>query len=250
MKIVIIGSGNVAQIFARAFLAAGEQIVQMIARNKHELENFCSSRQIPFSTDFININAEADLYIIAVADQALEEICNQFSLKNVLVVHTAGSMPETILQKITNRTGVFYPLQSLKKEMSEIPPLSLLVHASQDGDQQILENLAQKIAEKVMLADDEQRAKYHLAAVITNNFSNHLYALAYKYCEKNQIEFKSLLPMLKEQINRLENFTPQQVQTGPAIRRDENVIQKHLSALDGELKFLYEWFTASIQKNS
>lgn len=248
MKIVIIGSGNVAQVLTKAFLQAGHSITQMMARNLDVLVNFCEPLAIPYTNDFSQVDTSADVYIIAVSDGAIENVSTQLPIQDKLIVHTAGSVSEKVLQSKTNRSGVFYPLQSISKQVVEVPELSMLIHAAEENDLQLLLDLAKSISEKVSIANDEQRLQYHLAAVITNNFSNHLYAIAYEYCEKNKIDFGALIPMLKEQVNRLENQSPLLTQTGPAIRRDAATIQKHMSMLNDEEQKMYEWFTLSIQK--
>src|SRR5690242_21497823 len=51
----------------------------------------------------------------------------------------------------------------------------------------------------VVEAGDEQRMKLHLAAVIVNNFVNHLYAMAEMYCKKEGLDFYLLLPLRSEE---------------------------------------------------
>lgn len=248
MQIVMIGTGNVASVIAKALLAAGHRVLQVAGRNKTALQLLCDPLDIPYTTEWANIDKTAQVYIIAVADQAVASVAAELKLSGALVVHTAGSVPESVLATASERTGVFYPLQSIRKEIDRIPAFSFLIHAAFPEDEKLLQKLAASIAEKVMIADDMQRGYYHLAAVIANNFSNYLYTIADMFCKEHGIEFKALLPMLKEQVLRLETISPSQLQTGPAIRNDHATIQKHLGLLDGSDKELYEWFTAAIQQ--
>jgi predicted short-subunit dehydrogenase-like oxidoreductase (DUF2520 family) len=248
MQVVIVGTGNVASVMTKALLTAGHTVLQVAGRNETELRLLCEPLGLSYTSEWTNIDKTAQIYIIAVADQAVASVAAQLKLPGALVVHTAGSVPESVLTIASEHTGVFYPLQSVRKEIDRIPAFSLLIHAAFPNDEKLLQELAASIAEKVMIADDEQRGYYHLAAVIANNFSNHLYCVADKFCHEHGIEFKALLPMLKEQVLRLETMPPSQLQTGPAIRNDEATIQKHLNLLQNSDKEMYEWFTAAIRQ--
>jgi hypothetical protein len=93
--------------------------------------------------------------------------------------------------------------------------------------------------------------KLHLAAVFCNNFVNHIYVLTEDYCKKETIDFKLLLPLIKETAERLEDISPSQSQTGPAIRNDRPTIEKHLALLQNhpQLQKIYSIFTESIYNN-
>jgi hypothetical protein len=102
----------------------------------------------------------------------------------------------------------------------------------------------------VQVADDVTRLKLHLAGVLVNNFTNHLYALTEDFCRQEGIDFDLLLPLIKETAGRLSHFRPRQSQTGPAVRRDNNTIKKHLELLNNhnDIKELYKLFTNKIQE--
>jgi len=91
--------------------------------------------------------------------------------------------------------------------------------------------------------------KLHVAAVVVNNFVNHLLVLAEEYCKKEGIEFSQLLPLLQETISRVREVPPSQAQTGPAIRHDTATIEKQLEILSAHpaLKEIYLLLTSSIQ---
>ena len=110
--------------------------------------------------------------------------------------------------------------------------------------------MAHSIAnEKVAEAGEDARLKLHVAAVIVSNFTNYLYALAEDYCRKEGIDFKQLLPLIEETANRVKDISPKQAQTGPAIRQDDETVQKHLVLLENypQLKNIYALMTESIQ---
>jgi predicted short-subunit dehydrogenase-like oxidoreductase (DUF2520 family) len=251
MDIVIIGSGNVAAVLGRKFKAAGHNILQIYSRNNVA----ASALAYEFDTESTNyktlINKNAEVYIIAVADDAINDVVTELRLPGKVVAHTAASVPKEILKTVTEHYGVFYPLQSLRKEMAELPDIPVFFDGSDDIAKLKLEQLAHSIAKvKVVLANDADRMKLHVAAVVVSNFTNHLYVLAEEYCRQEGLDFKQLLPLIEETALRIKNTSPKLAQTGPAIRHDKETIQKHIDVLKNhpQLKNLYVLLTESIQQ--
>ena len=168
------------------------------------------------------------------------------------MVHTAGSVSREILKPISERNGVLYPLQSLRRETEHVPGIPILVDASDGDSLKVLEGLAASVSSQVARASDAERLKLHTAAVIVNNFSNHLYTLAEDFCKRSGVEFKLLVPLIKETADRISILSPAGLQTGPAIRNDMGTIEKHLDLLSGfpEIQKIYRQLTESIKSFS
>jgi predicted short-subunit dehydrogenase-like oxidoreductase (DUF2520 family) len=251
MEIFIIGTGNTSTVLGRKLKAAGHKIVQIFGRETSAASKLAYELGTE-STNYWNVvYRNADLYILAVSDIAINEILEELNLPDKTIVHTAASVSKNILKNAAQHFGVFYPLQSLKKEIDHLPDIPIIIDASDDSTLKELEALAQTISDKVVKAGDVQRMKLHLAAVIVNNFVNHLYALAESYCNNEGIDFNLLLPLIKETAQRLDYISPSQSQTGPALRNDRDTVEKHLELLKKypHLKKIYETFTESIYVN-
>jgi predicted short-subunit dehydrogenase-like oxidoreductase (DUF2520 family) len=248
MEIVIIGTGNVATILGRKLKEAGHVIVQVCGRTAATTDALATEWSAAACYAMKDLNRTAGFYLIALADTALHGIDQQLSLPGKLVAHTAGSVSKDVLRHVSEQHGIFYPLQSLRKEMAVIPDIPLFIDAATPEAHYALSNLAGSITEQVHSAGDEQRMQLHLAAVMVNNFTNHLYGLAEKYCLQHALDFKQLLPLIKETAQRIEQYSPASVQTGPAIRNDLATIQRHLDMLKDypTLQQLYEQMTKSI----
>jgi predicted short-subunit dehydrogenase-like oxidoreductase (DUF2520 family) len=250
MNIVIIGTGNVATVLGKKFKEAGHHILQVFGRDA----SAASKLAYQFDTGSTNywsvIRKDADVYIVAVADDAIHEVAKHVHVPGRVVAHTAASVKKDVLKNMSHHYGVFYPLQSLRKNMKELPGIPVFIDASDEVAKKKLEELARSISqEKVLMADDEKRIKMHVAAVLVSNFTNHLYKLAEDYCNREGIEFNLLIPLIEETAKRLESVSPSKAQTGPAIRHDEPTIQQHLALLEKypHLKKIYEMMTESIQ---
>lgn len=250
MNIVIIGTGNTATVLGRKFRKAGHSIVQVFGRDNRAASELAYELGTE-STNYWNVvNRTADLYILAVSDIAVEEIFRELHLSDKTVVHTAASVSKNVLKGDTEHYGVFYPLQSLKKGLGALPDIPIIIDASDAETLFMLEGLAYTISDKVVEAGDEQRLKLHLAAVVVNNFTNHLLVLVEEYCLTEGLDFSLLWPLIRETSSRLETLSPAKSQTGPAVRNDRPTIEKHLALLQHHprLKKIYELFTESIRQ--
>lgn len=250
MNIVLIGSGNVATVLGKKIQAAGHDILQVIGRNEEACAELAAVLKCPFTINWNFINQQADLYIIAIADTALEHIHEQLNLDKKVVVHTAGSVSKEVLSKVSKNYGVLYPLQTLRKEKEQLPEVSFLVDANSNDTIALLKDFAESISGNVQVADDETRKKIHLSAVLVNNFTNHLYALAEEYCESEHLDFKLLFPLIEETVERIKLASPKEIQTGPAFRKDISTINAHIHLLQHhpQLKKIYELLTESINQ--
>ena len=252
MRVVIIGSGNVATVLGRLIKSRNHEILQVVSRtaaNAKLLADELACRYADFSAP---IDMNADLYLIAVNDSVLYDLNKLLTLPGKLVVHTAGSISKDVLENISNRYAILYPLQSLRKELANTNyAIPFLVDGNTDETTTAIETFARSISDHVRIAGDEERLKLHVAAVIVSNFTNHLYALAESYCTQENVDFSMLIPLITETANRVVHASPAIMQTGPAIRNDIFTLDKHLRLLSGypKLKSLYLKFTDSIMNN-
>jgi predicted short-subunit dehydrogenase-like oxidoreductase (DUF2520 family) len=249
MRIVIIGAGNVATVLGRAIKNAGHDIIQVISRKQETAQLLANELGCEAATGFAEIDKTAHLFLIAMADVALGELKEKFNVGDKLVVHTAGSVSMEVLKDITTNYGVLYPLQSLRKEkIDQSVNIPLLIEGNNDHALAGIEGFAKSISDLVSVANEEQRLKLHIAAVVTSNFSNHLFCLAAEYCQSENLDFKMLQPLIEETALRLREHHPCNVQTGPAARKDIVTLDKHLRILNAypKLRTVYLRMTDSI----
>lgn len=253
MKVVIIGAGNVATVFGRLIVQANHQVIQVISRNISHASKLAEELGCPATDSPQKLTDDGDLYIAAMGDTALNQIHQSYFLADKLIVHTAGSASKDLLKTVSVNYGVLYPLQSLRKENSQLQQdIPLLVDANSLEAIAVIEKFASSISTSVMRADDEQRLKLHVAAVFVSNFTNHMYTLANEYCVKEAVDFRLLQPLIEETAFRLRNHLPGDMQTGPAIRKDTPTLDKHLRMLANHpaLRKVYLRMTDSIMHPS
>lgn len=248
MDIVLVGTGNVAMIIGQLLVSAGHRVTDVHGRNEAALVQIANLLNAKTNTNFSKLIGKADVCIIAVSDAAIASVANQIEDSNVLMVHTSGATSKDVLSKF-RKHGVLYPLQSLRKELDRLPDVPFFIDANTSDDLEKLETLAASMSRQVRVCGDEERLKFHVAAVFCSNFTNYLYALTDRFCKEENIEFSYLLPLITETAERLAAKPAARLQTGPAIRRDLDTIRRHEVLLQShpEAKLLYDYLTHSIQ---
>ncbi|HEY8399560.1 MAG TPA: DUF2520 domain-containing protein [Flavihumibacter sp.] len=253
MKIVLIGSGNVAQTLGEAFRQAGHQIIQVMSRTRAHAENLAGRLGAKGTDQYAEIDRSADLYVVALTDTAIPGLALKWRSDNKLVVHTAGTVPMAALHGVSDRIGVLYPLQSLKGAAPASGEIPFLVQASREADLLLLKKLAETIGSDCQVVTDRQRLHMHVSAVWVNNFPNLMYSIAYRLCQDHKLNFELLLPLIRETTARLEAgegeiTDPFSFQTGPAMREDQSTILRHLELLNPhpDWKDLYEHLSEEI----
>lgn len=247
MTVAIIGSGNVAAVLGRLALNSEHVVVHVASRTLANAELLGKELDAAYSGFDDLPDVQADIYIVAVADVAIAaSVSNLRTAK--LIVHTAGAVQMNILHPFSGKYGVLYPLQSLRKEMLPTDDVPFLIDGNSTQAKEEVMEFASTLSNNVTEANDEERLKHHAAAVIVNNFTNHLYALTEEFCKKEDISFSTLLPLIKETTSRLSSFSPAVLQTGPAFRKDRGTMDLHKNIFDPypQLRKMYDTFSESI----
>ncbi|MCH7523998.1 MAG: DUF2520 domain-containing protein [Bacteroidetes bacterium] len=247
ISVVLLGAGNVAIHLFKAFNNAENIVVnQWFNRSLNPLQPFKNNVEI---TNDISQLKDADVYIIAVNDDAISQLSSQLMFENRLVVHTSGSVSLHQLDKKHLR-GVLYPLQTFSKNTDlNFKTVPFCIEIEHKTNFNILKEMASSIGSKSYRVNSEQRAALHLAAVFVNNFTNQMYRIGHEIAESKSVDFNILKPLIKETATKIDTISPYLAQTGPAKRNDKKTLKKHLKALDKNIhKEIYELITKSIQQ--
>jgi predicted short-subunit dehydrogenase-like oxidoreductase (DUF2520 family) len=248
-KISVIGAGNVAVRLAVAMMKRGIPVCQIYNRSVEHGLDLAKKTGAKYTGDLGTLEQHGGLFLICVSDQAVPLIADQLRLKKGLAVHTSGSLGMDVLSRISLRTGVFYPLQTFRKEhKQDLRNIPVCIEASSERDEHLLSRLAQQLSGKVVPLDSEQRRMLHLAAVFAGNFPNFMYAIAEELLAKRDIPFGLLEPLIRQTARNAQNGDLFSQQTGPAIRSDQQVLEMHLGLLANKPAFrkIYELISKSI----
>lgn len=252
MKIVILGTGNVASQLANALKIAGHDLLQVYGRNKEAAYKLSKQHNTTFTDDLKKINTKADIYIIAVADAAIPTIVKKLALKNQVIVHTSGSISLDVFKNNYTNCGVLYPVQTISKNgKTNFRTTPFGIEASNTKSLKVLEMIAKSLSANVFHINSDQRKTLHLAAVFANNFTNHLLTIAEKILSNKNLPFDLLKALIEETVKKIRTHSPASVQTGPAERKDSVTLEKHLKMLEKNplYKKIYIAISESIQES-
>jgi predicted short-subunit dehydrogenase-like oxidoreductase (DUF2520 family) len=247
--ISFIGSGHVATHLAKAFFACGYTVVDICSPTPEHARRLAVQVNA-HAIHLINSLRPADVFIIAVDDHAIPQVVQQLPVTQSLVLHTAGPVGISALQKFPNH-GVLYPLQTLTREREmDFRAVPLFIEANVQKNYNIIRCLAESLSKSVQQLDSENRACLHLAAVFAGNFVNSLLGVA---CDIAGAQFEWLKPLVEETVKKAFAVNhPAEAQTGPARRGDETTVNKHLKLLSlcPEWQTIYRLLTENIIKQT
>jgi len=253
VRISFIGAGNLATRLGIALKAAGHDFVQVYSRTEASAQSLADLLGAEAVTRPESLLSDASVYICALKDDALPEILKLVEVGNGILVHTAGSLSLDVLKPYAAKTGVFYPLQTFSKERDvDFKTIPIFVESSDMVALYILKQLAVDLGSEVYEITSEQRLKLHLSAVFACNFVNYLYSISNDLLAEQHLPFEVLKPLILETAAKVQTHSPDIVQTGPAVRFDRKVMDKHLALLEHHpaWKALYKELSSGIHQRS
>ncbi len=243
------GAGRVAEALCKELFHAGHKIDLVVSESGVSGQILADSCKALWSSDLV-FPVTTKVIIVAVPDQRLEKVLKSIRCSpESVVAHTAGSFGLDVFPEHLVNNGVFYPLQTFsKKRRINFSDLPFLLECSDNISGSLLKTLAESIGGEVHFVDTEKRRMLHLSAVFACNFTNHMLALSKKVALQSGFSFDILAPLVKETFSKAIDSGPDNSQTGPAMRNDQNTIGKHMELLSfsPELQRIYKEMTQSI----
>lgn len=250
MRITLIGSGNIASHLGAAFLKAGHRIAEIHGSNAGTAGRLAKKLKARSVIGITDLGDDTDIIVIAVPDREIKSVVTALPLSKKPVAHTSGTIPIDVFPSRFLHAGIFYPLQTLTKgtnvRFREIP---ICIESRSKKARAVLSDLGKSVSEKVVEMGSEERTRMHLAAVMVNNFSNHLFHLAEELVTSRGLDFTLLHPLIRETTRKATMIGPAAAQTGPARRGDTAVIKKHIALLGPRSRNadIYRILTESIE---
>ncbi|HNB80966.1 MAG TPA: DUF2520 domain-containing protein [Chitinophagaceae bacterium] len=253
MNLVILGSGSMARFLGERFYRGGHRILQVFSRTPEHAGALATDLNSEPISDINHLNPLADAYVLALPDHAIREYSLRIPLSKACLIHCSGAHSIDILNSGFENRACIWVVYSVKQPVvSKDRSIPVVVEATTAYARQTAEELAATVSSTIYKLSAEQKAFTHLGAVMVNNFSTHLYHIAYQLLHEKQVSFEILKPILQETIELLSTGDPGTLQTGPAVRHDEVTLQKQMNMLEKHphWKFLYEAISRSIQESS
>lgn len=235
-KIAILGTGNVAWHLAPALEEAGHTITEIYARKLADAEKLTARLYTADAKDDLDFSgSEAEIFILAVSDQAISELADEIILpEESILAHTSGAVPLDVLgYSSATFTGIFYPLQTFSKERKiDFGDVPFLLESEDQAALQKLKKLAKSLSPNQYLIKSRDRMALHVAAVFACNFSNHMLRISEEVMARQGLDFEMLKPLIIETISKSLELGAKRAQTGPARRVDFNTLDVHHQFLD------------------
>lgn len=253
MKIVAIGAGNIAHHLIPHLFKMGHTILQVGSRSQKTARLLSKKVKAKAISSISEVTPEADLYLMMVPDDQINYLSSKipFALsEKQIICHCSGSISSKALNKFPNY-GVFYPLQTFSRKIKlDYSVIPFFITGNNSYTEKKLKAVAKKFSKKVKVIDDEERGDFHIAAVFVNNFVNYVLGVASDISKTHDVDFRHLHPLMEETINKALSNDPNEVQTGPAKRKDKRVIKEHLDKLKNtpDIQKVYKVLTQAIQK--
>lgn len=252
-RIGFIGAGRVAWHLAPALKNSGNRILQVISKSALSAQKLGDLVGCEHTDKITKLDRDIQILFLTVADHSLVELINDISDYRGIVVHTSGTFSSIRFACQKYKYGGMYPLQTFSigrpLDLSNVP---VFIEGCEPAVTEVLVNLASGFSSEVHVVGHEERRWMHLAAVWSNNFTNHMLANAYDIMNEHSLPVKWLEPLIRETFNKAIELGPLKSQTGPAVRHDQLTIKKHVDLLSysQELQVLYKRISDSIQNVS
>ncbi len=236
LQVAIVGTGNVGFHLAKQLHQSSNTIVKHIvsrdiSKATSLIKEVGASECTPINLQVME-SIDCDVLILAIPDQSIAALATSIVFPaNSVIAHTSGSQSMQVLGS-HDRYGVLYPLQTFTRnhelDFSEVP---VLIEGNDEQTLSIIRQLAASLSSKVKVVSSDDRQKIHLAAVFACNFSNHLFALAEELLFHADLNLADIKHLLQETVDKAVDITARKAQTGPAIRGDQMILDKHLKLL-------------------
>ena len=260
MKIVFIGSGNIATCLAKNIKQNKEfqrnnEIIQIYSRKIENAIALSKYFKNSISTDCCkDIIQDADLYLFMLPDDVIPNIITEINITNnkAVVAHCSGSLSLNCFEKKNENYAAIYPFQTFSKKAELIfENIPVFYETSNDFTEiQILKFVKDLGFKEIHYSNQKIRETVHLAGIFANNFANHCFYLAEKILADSEIDSDILVHLINQTAVKAMQNGAKNSQTGPSRRNDKKIIEKHIECLeyDKNLQTIYKLMTENIIK--
>ncbi len=250
----MVGAGNVAWHLSQALKTAGFIPTGVYSRHKNKADTLANILQCKAYDNFDKVKEQASLFVISVKDDAITDVFEKAyaACPDSFFIHTAGSVSIDVFKNKAKSYGVLYPLQSfsIKRDL-DFNNIPIFIEGNNNDTTSLLFCIATKISKQpITVLNSEQRKIMHLAAVFASNFTNHCYACAKQLLEESGVKFSALLPLIDETCKKVHELSPEDAQTGPAVRYDKTVMSMQEKMLHGAKLDIYRSISRSIHETA
>jgi predicted short-subunit dehydrogenase-like oxidoreductase (DUF2520 family) len=237
--VALVGPGRAGTTIALGLIEQGYKVVGVAGRAPDAASTTAAAACLSSPTTLVSdAGRDAAIVVVATPDRAIEQVTTTFAASlepDALVIHLAGSRGLDAFTPLLEarrdvRVGALHPLQSFPSTTTGLERLRG-AWAAVAGDDQV-KDLAQELGLRAFEIPDNERVRYHAAAVVA---SNHLVALlgqVERLAKNCDVPFEAFAPLVRASIDNAFELGPAAALTGPVARGDLGTVEQHLAALD------------------
>jgi len=237
LNIILAGPGRAGTALCLAAVAAGHHVVAVVARRPvDEVAAQFGATALGFEDEL----PSADLLLIAVRDDAIEEVAGRLARRASQIdaaVHLSGLKQASALAPLADvglATGALHPLQTLPTPEAGAAALPGSWFAVTADDPELLadlEEFVRSLGGHPFILDDENRALYHAAAATAASDTVAVLALAAKLFSAAGVPFDAARPLVETVVANAFRLGPKESLTGPIARGDVGTVIAQLEAV-------------------
>lgn len=245
MRLGILGGGRAAWAYGSTWQRMGWPLAGVWLRDQshsHIAELLGTARE-----DLADVARDSELLLIAVSDSAIADVAAMIPETEALIFHASGA-------HVSVRDGFsLHPLKSLPP-VGEPSDLKDTLLVFEGGHRHTAKLIAAAAEARFAEVAPEQKALYHAAAVFGANYVAAAIDIA------DQLMARAGVPDVREDLvalahSAIENWRRHRDAkrfTGPAVRGDSEVMERHRAALanDPQLAAIYELLAREIAENA
>ena len=250
--ICLIGTGKLSRHLAKKLPIFKGKPLFIWGRNSEQAASIADEFGLIHLNNLQEIPENSAVFL-CVSDNAIEQLANELKEKSTFLIHFSGTQSIHLLTPYTHNAAVIWPNQSFSSAVHiDWKNVPCILEVSNDDAKVWLMEITNALECPAVFLDEESRKKLHLAAVVANNFINHLLVLTESWCIQNKLDFNLLLPLITQSTHNLQNQSPTQLQTGPASRNDWTTIHSHIEMLANfpQLKEVYTLFSNQLAEKN
>lgn len=251
IKIGFIGAGKVGFSIGKYLKDKEINVTGYYSRSEDsslEASLFTNTNQYK---DLKQLVEESDTIVISTPDDKILEVWNKIknlSIKNKFICHLSGSLSSNIFSNISHYGAYGYSIHPIFPISDKYNSHKSLKNAfiTIEGDRKYINEVQlfiESLGNKTKVLEKNDKTLYHLASVISSNLIIGLISISlnylkeYGFTEKEAIN--ALYPLIKENIEGINNKGVINSLTGPVERGDFNTINRHLLNIKEEDKEVY-----------
>lgn len=252
MRIGFVGAGKVGFTLGKYMTERDVHVSGYYSRNKESAKLAAEFTNTLYFDTIEELLESSDALFLTVPDGTIEQIWNslkQYSLKSKFICHCSGAMSTAVFSNI-DQTGAFgysiHPLVAINDKMQSYRDISQ-TYFTIEGSKEHIDywcTFFEGLGNPVRVIDKQDKVLYHSAAVFASNFVVGLYDVAVDILTQcgfdKESASKAIAPLFLNNCKNVAEHGSVDALTGPIERADENTINKHLDALDGNNKEIYK----------